>query len=134
MLDLLDQLDRFAPHGLCLLYDPWLIFSYVASNSLVALAYVLMPMAMLAVMREVRRASGVEFVPFRALVASFALFILFCGISHMTKILTIFVGGWAYLLDAGVDLATALVSLATCVSLMATRPLIADFVARVVRR
>ena len=65
-----------APHGFCLLWEPGLIWLYAISDTLIALAYFSIPLALVIVGR--RRSDLV----YRPLLWLFAAFILLCGTTH----------------------------------------------------
>ena len=71
------------PHGFCLLWEPWLIWTHVLSNIGIGLAYFSIPVALL---RFVRRRRDLAFKPVFAL---FAAFILLCGAGHWADLLTL---------------------------------------------
>jgi hypothetical protein len=61
------------PHGFCSPWNPELLFLDVLSDSLLALAYFLIPVALI---RIVRRRKD---IPFNAIFFCFAAFIVACG-------------------------------------------------------
>ena len=93
------------PHGFCLLWRPGLIWTQVAADIAIGLAYFAMSLA-LAIYARRRR----DFA-FRRLVWMFAAFIVLCGASHWLDALTVFVP--AYGAQSVVKVATALVSVST---------------------
>jgi signal transduction histidine kinase/CheY-like chemotaxis protein len=97
------------PHGFCLLWEPGLIWLYAISDTLIALAYFSIPLALVIVGK--RRSDLV----FRPLLWLFAAFILLCGTTHWLDLLTL----WTplYGLQGLVKAATALVSVFTAVAL-----------------
>ncbi len=109
--DLVQRWGGYQPHALCLLEDPAIIATAVITNLGVAAAYFMIPLAL---WRFLRRFQA---LPFRSVLVMFVLFILACGTSHITKVLTIFVGGWAYWLDAAVCAVTLVASLGTAIGL-----------------
>lgn len=106
----------FAPHAVCLLYDPAIIAIEVVTNVGIAIAYFIIPFAL---WRFLRRA---EFVPFRSVLAMFVVFILACGASHLTRVATLFIGGGAYWVDAAVCTITMIASLGTAIGLVRHGP------------
>ena len=102
------------PHGFCLLWQPWLIWAYVAGDSGTGLAYFAIPIALA---RFVRRRDDLAFKPVFWL---FAAFILLCGTTHWLELLTIWVP--AYRLEAISKLTTAAVSVAATVALWRLLP------------
>lgn len=102
----------YAPHAVCLLQDPAIIATSVLTNLGVALAYFAIPFALWRFLRHA------EALPFRSVGVMFVIFILACGTSHITKVMTLFVGGWAYWLDAAVCTVTMVASLGTAIGLV----------------
>jgi PAS domain S-box-containing protein len=102
------------PHGFCLLWEPWLIWSYLVGDGATGLAYFGIPIALV---RFVRRRDDLVFKPVFWL---FAAFILLCGTTHWLELLTIWVP--AYRLEAVSKLATAAASVATTVTLWRLLP------------
>jgi hypothetical protein len=116
----------YHPHAVCLLEDPAIIAAEVVSNAGIALAYFMIPAALWRFARHLRGD-----LPFRSVWIMFMLFILACGTSHLTRILTLFVGGWAYWLDATVCAVTLVASLGTAVGLARHGPRIASLAGRI---
>lgn len=102
------------PHGFCLLWEPWLIWSHALGDIGIALAYFSIPIALV---RFVQLRRDLAFKPVFWL---FAAFILLCGTGHLADLLTLWVP--AYGLEAMVKLATAAVSLVTAASLWPLMP------------
>jgi hypothetical protein len=116
----------YAPHAICLLYDPAIIAIEAVTNLGIAAAYFAIPFAL---WRFLRRA---EALPFRSVGIMFLVFILACGTSHVTRVLTLFLGGWTYWLDAAVCTVTVIASLGTALGLLRHGPRIAGLTARLV--
>lgn len=110
--------SQFSPHGFCLWWEPGLIWLHAGSDVAITLAYLSIPLAMLAVLRQRRdwRYPG--------LIILFASFILLCGLTHAIGLATLWYP--AYWLEGAVKLATAFVSVATAILLW---PLIPRLVA-----
>ncbi|WP_374207582.1 hypothetical protein [Bradyrhizobium sp. 190] len=79
---LLDS-SMFAPHGICLLWEPQLIWLHVASDIVIASAYFSIPVA-LSIFVSKRRD-----VDFGWVFWAFALFIMACGVGHVMSIITL---------------------------------------------
>ena len=79
---LLDS-SMFAPHGICLLWEPQLIWLHVASDIVIASAYFSIPVA-LSIFVSKRRD-----VDFGWVFWAFALFIMACGVGHVMSIVTL---------------------------------------------
>jgi len=101
-------------HGFCLLWEPWLIWIYAISDSLIGLSYFTIPLA-LAVIAKRRRD-----LVLRPLLWLFAAFILLCGTTHWIDILTLWVP--AYGLEGLVKAVTAVVSVFTAIALWQLLP------------
>lgn len=97
------------PHGFCLLWNPWLIWFHALGDIGIGLAYFSIPVALLSFARRRRD------LAFKPVFWLFAAFILLCGAGHWVDFLTIWVP--AYRLDAILKIATAVVSIATAVTL-----------------
>jgi len=106
--------DGLSPHGFCLLWEPWWIWSHAIGDLGIALAYFSIPLVLV---RFVRRRADLAFKPIFWL---FAAFILLCGTGHLVDLATLWVP--AYGLDAVVKVATAAVSLATAAALWPLMP------------
>lgn len=76
---------QYMPHGMCLLWQPWLVVLWAGSDLLIFLSYSAIPIALLTVLK--RRKD----VPHRGLVMLFASFILLCGITHALSMVTLWV-------------------------------------------
>ncbi len=105
---------EYMPHGMCLLWQPWLVLLWAGSDLLIFLSYTAIPVALFMVLR--RRTE----VPQPALVVLFAAFILLCGITHLFMIVTLWVPIYPFV--GWLKLATGLVSIATAVMLFRLIP------------
>lgn len=99
----------YAPHGYCLLWQPELIWTHVVADSLIALAYFSIPVALITLVR--RRKD----IAFGWIFWLFALFIMACGASHVMSIWTLWNG--SYGIEALVKVVTAFASVATAIIL-----------------
>ena len=91
---------EYMPHGMCLLWEPWLVLLWAGSDFLIFLSYTLIPVALFIVLR--RRSE----VPQPALAVLFAAVILLCGLTHLFMIVTLWVPiypfvGWVKLVSGG---------------------------------
>ena len=111
MFDLLKPFfdGSYAPHGYCLLWQPELIWTHVVADSLIALAYFSIPLALISF---VRRRSDIVYSWIFWL---FALFITACGTTHLMSIWTLWNG--SYGLEALIKVITAIASVATAMVL-----------------
>jgi signal transduction histidine kinase len=104
----------FAPHGYCLLWNPWLITLHVVSDLLIALSYFAIPGALVLFLR--RRPD----LRYRWLVVLFAAFILLCGLTHVMSLATLWLP--VYAAEGTLKLMTGLVSATTAVVLFRLVP------------
>ncbi|WP_052213723.1 PAS domain-containing sensor histidine kinase [Belnapia sp. F-4-1] len=102
------------PHGFCLLWEPWLIWTHGLANIAIGLAYFSIPLA-LAIFARRRRD-----LVFRPVFWLFAAFILLCGTGHWMDLLTLWVP--AYGAEAIVKVLTAAISVGTAVVLWPLMP------------
>lgn len=105
---------EYMPHGMCLLWKPWLVLLWAGSDLLIFLSYTAIPVALFMVLR--RRTE----VPEPRLVMLFASFILLCGITHAFMIVTLWVPIYPFV--GWLKLATGLVSMATAIMLFRLIP------------
>ena len=102
------------PHGFCLLWEPWLIWTYATADVLIGISYLTIPIALAVVARKRRD------LMFRPVFLLFAAFILLCGLSHFLSVVTLWVP--AYGLEALIKSGTAIISLITAVVLWRLLP------------
>ncbi|QOG17254.1 PAS domain S-box protein [Bradyrhizobium sp. SEMIA] len=77
--------SMFSPHGICLLWEPELIWLHVVSDAIIAAAYFSIPFA-LAIFVTKRRDLKFGWVYW-----AFAIFIMACGLTHVLAIYTLWV-------------------------------------------
>ncbi|HET7886687.1 MAG TPA: ATP-binding protein [Bradyrhizobium sp.] len=99
----------FAPHGICLQWDPDLLVVHIASDAIIALSYFSIPFALA---YFVSRRRDVEF---GWVFWAFAVFIMACGLTHVMSIYTLWVP--AYGLEGIVKIITAAASISTAILL-----------------
>lgn len=106
--------EALAPHGVCLLWRPELLWLHVVSDAVTGLAYWSIPVVLLVI--ALRRRDLVYPWAFEL----FALFILACGATHFLSIWTL----WHpdYGLQGAVKAITATVSLVTAIALWPLLP------------
>jgi two-component sensor histidine kinase len=104
----------FAPHGFCLLWNPWLIALHVVADLLIFTSYFAIPGALFLFLR---RRPGVRY---GGLVALFAAFILLCGLTHLFSLATLWIP--VYTAEGVLKLLTGLVSAATAIVLFRLVP------------
>ncbi|SNS49177.1 PAS fold-containing protein [Granulicella rosea] len=104
------------PHGFCYLWNPALLWLHVSSDALIALAYFLIPFALLRIVARRRD------IPYNGILLCFGLFIVACGLTHVMEIVTL----WhpLYWISGGLKAFTALISLATFIVLLRLTPAI----------
>jgi two-component sensor histidine kinase len=106
----------YMPHGMCLLWEPWLVLLWGGSDILICLSYFAIPLALFRVMRARKD------IRHRGLILLFASFILLCGITHAVSVVTLWLP--IYPLQAMIKLATGVVSAITAFVLLSLVPTI----------
>lgn len=116
MHDFFDHLagNNFMPHGHCYQWDPAVLWSYAISDGVIALAYLVIPLSLVKIVRARK-----DFT-YMWMVTLFAVFILGCGTTHVFDVINI----WKplYTIDAGVRIITALASIGTAAMLLTITP------------
>ena len=97
--------SMFSPHGICLLWEPELIWLHVGSDALIALSYFSIPFALGLVVSKRRD------IQFGWVAWAFATFILACGLTHVLSIYTLWVP--VYGIEGLVKALTAIASVIT---------------------
>jgi signal transduction histidine kinase len=110
---LLDS-SMLSPHGICLLWEPELIWLHVTSDAVIAASYFSIPIA-LSIFVSKRRD-----VDFGWVFWAFALFIMACGFTHLLSIVTLWVP--IYGIEGIVKALTAIASIVTAVMLWPLLP------------
>jgi signal transduction histidine kinase len=105
----------YAPHGYCLFWRTDLLLTHIIADTVIALAYFTIPIALVTLMRRRRD------LEFGWIFWCFATFILACGLTHVMSIWTLFSGS-VYGLEALVKAVTALASIATAIVLWPLLP------------
>ena len=107
-------LEPFIPHGHCYLWKPWLVGLHLVSDSLIALAYYSIPVALVYFVRKRRD------LPFHWIFLLFSAFIVACGTTHIFAVWTL----WHphYWLSGFIKAITAAISLCTAVLLVPLIP------------
>lgn len=100
----------FMPHGQCYLWTPSLVWLHVGSDALVGLAYIVIPIALLYVVRQ--RGD----LPFSWMFVLFGVFIVACGATHIVEIWNVWNAD--YWFSGGVKLVTAAASIPTAILLI----------------
>jgi PAS domain S-box-containing protein len=96
----------FMPHGYCYLWQPGLIWLHAISDGLIAVAYYLIPVMLVYLVRRRRD------LPFHWMFFMFGLFIFGCGTTHLMEVWTLWHGtyrlaGLIKVVTAGASLTTA---------------------------
>src|ERR1700722_4421388 len=104
------------PHGYCFLWNPSLLWLHVLSDSLIALAYFLIPIVLVRIVRKRKD------IPFNGVFFCFAAFIVACGVTHVMEVVTL----WhpVYWLSGTLKACTAVISVVTLVVLVRMSPAI----------
>lgn len=113
MLDFIVKLlggDTYFAHSICLTNDPVLIWTYALSDLTIWLSYMLISGTLLLYLLLNRTNVRLSFY-------LFAAFIMLCGLTHLTDTIVLFSG--IYRLDIMVRIATAIVSGATAIQMIA---------------
>ena len=98
------------PHGFCYVWNGPLVWSHVAADLLIGLAYVSISLTLGYLVYRVR-----HLLPFHWMFLAFGLFILTCGGTHFMDVWTLwFADFWA---SAALKIVTAVASVATAVAL-----------------
>ena len=100
---------NFMPHGHCYAWQPDILWTNVLSDLIIAASYFSIPIALVII---VKKRKDVEF---KGIFYLFSAFILFCGITHLFSIVTIWNG--FYGTHGVLKAITAVVSLATAITL-----------------
>lgn len=106
--------SSFLPHGICLSWEPSLIWLHVASDGLIGLSYYSIPLALVAFVSRRRD------VAYQWMFWLFAVFILACGTTHFFSIWTLWVPD--YEIEGAIKAVTALASVLTAVALWVLLP------------
>jgi len=105
----------YMPHGMCFLWQPELIALHVVSDSLIALAYYSIPVALVYFVLK-----RTDFA-FPSIFVLTGLFILACGTTHAMSVWTLWYPD--YRVDGGVKAVTALLSIGTGIAIWKVMPL-----------
>jgi hypothetical protein len=114
LLERLLDSSTLSPHGICLLWEPELIWLHVASDAVIAAAYFSIPVA-LSIFVPKRRD-----VDFGWIFWAFAVFIMACGFTHVLSIVTLWVP--IYGIEGIVKALTAVASIITAAILWPLLP------------
>ncbi len=116
MIDYIKELwnTDFMPHGHCYFWNPGIMWSHAISDTIIALAYFIIPLSLVHI---VRRRNDFSYMWMLGL---FAIFILGCGATHVMDVLNI----WEpfYRIDSAIRIITALASIGTAIMLIKITP------------
>lgn len=104
----------YMPHGMCYLWQPWLVWLHVVCDLLIATAYLIIPIALIHFIRRRRD------VPFNSLFWCFGVFIVACGATHVLEAWNVWHAN--YVLAGGIKAITAFASVPTALLLVRTIP------------
>lgn len=107
---------NFEAHGTHFANAPELLWFLVAGNALVALAYVLIPIALVYLVQKRKD------LVFSWIFLLFGAFIVLCGLTHVAHIMTFWYPNYG--IQAVIDILTGLVSIATFFGLVSIIPLV----------
>ena len=108
------QPSGLTPHGFCLLWEPYLIYTHVVAHTITGVSYFAIPLVLANFVRH--RVDRV----FQPACLLFAAFILLCGLGHWLSLVTLWFP--IYRVEALVDAATAAVSFLTAIALWRLLP------------
>lgn len=105
----------FMPHGHCFLWEPSLLWTYVAADSIIAASYFTIPIALWYFVKKRQD------LPFSWIFVMFGIFVMACGTTHIFSVWNI----WEphYWADAGVKAITATASVMTAILIWPLIPL-----------
>ncbi len=108
------SLNHYLPHAVCYAEDPSLIATHVGADAVIALSYFSIPLAILYFIKERPE------IEFRWIANLFILFIFWCGVTHVTSLVTTWYP--IYGIQATVKLMTALASVLTAIMIWYIMP------------
>lgn len=104
----------FMPHGHCYLWSPAMVWLQVVSNLAIGAAYVSISATLYYIIRRIRD------LPFSWMYLAFGVFIVTCGATHLTDVVTIWFP--IYWFDGALRAVTAVASVGTAVMLLTLVP------------
>lgn len=107
--------NNLIPHGYCLSWNPALLWTYVATDSIIAISYFSIPFALWYFAKHRPDVSQ------RWLILLFAIFIVACGLTHILDVINIW-SPYYYWANAITRIFTAAASLATAIMLWKIMP------------
>lgn len=101
--------ERFMPHGHCYLWQPDILWTHVLSDSLIAIAYIAIPVSIAIIAWRHAHSAGAS----ASIALLFAAFIILCGLTHIFNIYVIWYP--AYEVQSYIKAITAITSIVTAV-------------------
>lgn len=116
MLEYIKELwnTDYMPHGHCYFWDPGIMWTHAISDSIIALAYFIIPVSLIKIVRKRNDFSYIW------MLVLFAIFIWGCGATHVMDVINIW-EPW-YRIDSGLRVITALASIGTALMLIKITP------------
>ncbi len=119
----------YVPHRVCYLAKPWLVWTNVWMDSLIATAYASIFVSLLWLVDQLRRLP--DFRPHQWIFLAFGTFIAACGTTHVMEVVTIW---WPYYpLSAALKVVCAAVSVPTAILFALTLPRLRTTVAQLLQ-
>src|SRR5450830_650480 len=108
-------MENFMPHGHCFLWLPSILWTSVISDTLIALAYLTIPISLVYFIRKRRD------MPFDWMFIAFGVFILACGATHAMDVWVI----WRpdYVVAVSLKAVTAVASVVTAIAMVRLIPI-----------
>lgn len=104
----------YMPHGHCFLWQPGILWTNVLSDLVISLSYFSIPLALFIFVKKRPE------IKFRATLLLFAVFILFCGLTHLMSIHNIWHGAYGF--QGILKAMTAVISFITAIALFRVLP------------
>lgn len=101
----------FLPHSHCILYNEELIIGLTVSNAVIFLSYIWIAFKLLQFVFKAKDKEYIESNKF--IIISFSLFIGFCGLTHLSDIVTMWYAYW--FMDMYIRIFTAFFSVSTAI-------------------
>lgn len=107
----------FLPHGYCFMWQPELVWMHVLSDLVIMLSYFSIPLIIGVILLKERQK-----LPYHWVFLMFAMFIFFCGLTHLFEL----IGIWTpyYYLEGIIKVITAAISLATAILMLPLAPVV----------
>ena len=106
--------ESFMPHGHCYLWRPDILWTHVAADVIIALAYIMIPIAIAYLFYRQRQSANLS------VALLFAAFIVLCGLTHLFNIYVIWYP--AYEVQSYIKGLTAIVSMVSAIVVVSKTP------------